>query len=66
LSLRLFGKDITTVGQQKAKGQNENQARGHQTETPVEHPPKLEEDEELKPVIDDDYMPGETGENNET
>lgn len=52
LSLRLFGKDITTVGQQKAKTQDEN--RDHQTETPVEHAPMLEEDREPTPVLDDD------------
>lgn len=66
LSLRLFGKDITTVGQQKAKSQDENQAKGHQTMTPVEHPPVLEEDKEPTPVIDDEYALGETGENSET
>jgi hypothetical protein len=55
LSLRLFGEDITTVGQQqKAKSQNENQATGHRTETPVEHAPMLEEDKEPTPVIDDE------------
>ena len=59
LSLRLFGEDITTVGQQKAKSQNENQVRARQTETPVEHAPMLEEDKEPTPVIDDDYVPGE-------
>jgi len=66
LSLRLFGKDITTVGQQKAKSQTENQARGHQTATPVEHAPMLEEDTERTPAIDDDYVPVETEENIET
>lgn len=66
LSLRLFGRDITTVGQQKTKSQNENQDRGHQTMTPVEHPPVLEEDKELIPAIDDEYVPRETEENNET
>jgi len=66
LSLRLFGKDITTVGQQKAKSQNESQARGHQTMTPVEHPPVLEEDNDPIPVIEDEYVPGESGENSET
>ena len=66
LSLRLFGKDITTVGQQKAKTQDEN--REHQTETPVEHAPMLEEDKEPTPVLDDDdytildHKPGEVGE----
>lgn len=63
LSLRLFGKDITTVGQQKDKSQSENPARGHQTETPVEHAPVLEEDKEPTPVVDDDYMVVETEEN---
>jgi len=66
LSLRLFGKDITTVGQQKAKSQTENQARGHQTATPVEHAPMLEEDMERTPAIDDDYAPVEKEENIET
>jgi hypothetical protein len=60
LSLRLFGKDITTVGQQKAKNQIENQDRGHQAETPVEHAPMLDEDSESTPVMDDHYVPGET------
>ena len=70
LSLRLFGKDITTVGQQKAKTQDEN--REHQTETPVEHAPMLEEDKEPTPVLDgDDYvildhMEGEVEGDNET
>ncbi|KAF9788609.1 cytosine-5--methyltransferase [Thelephora terrestris] len=53
LSLRLFGNDITTVGQQKAKSQTENQAKGHQAETPVEHAPMLDELRESTPVIDD-------------
>jgi len=66
LSLRLFGKDITTVGQQKAKSQDENQARGHQTVTPVEHPPVLEEDQEPMPVVGDEYVLGETGESSGT
>ncbi|KAF9652423.1 S-adenosyl-L-methionine-dependent methyltransferase [Thelephora ganbajun] len=67
LSLRLFGRDITTVGQQKAKSQNENQARGDQTETPVEHAPMVEEGKEPTPVIgDDDNVPGEVEENSET
>ena len=66
LSLRLFGQDITTVGQQKTKSQDENQARGHQTMTPVEHPPVLEEDKEPMPVIYDEYVPGEAEENTET
>jgi hypothetical protein len=65
LSLRLFGQDITTVGQQKAKSQNENQDREHQTETPVEHAPILDEDKESTPIIDDEYVPGET-ENSKT
>lgn len=66
LSLRLFGKDITTVGQQKAKNESESQARGHQTETPVEHAPVVEEDKEPMPVIDDDYyMVEEVGETSE-
>lgn len=65
LSLRLFGKDITTVGQQKVKNQNENQTRGQQTATPVEHPPMLE-DREPTPAIDGDYVPGEMEENSET
>jgi len=66
LSLRLFGKDITTVGQQKTKTENEN--REHQTETPVEHAPMLEEDKESTPVLDDNDndMPGEAEENSET
>ena len=59
LSLRLFGQDITTVGQQKAKSQSENSHRGHHTETPVEHAPMLDEDKEPTPVIDDEYVPGE-------
>jgi len=68
LSLRLFGKDITTVGQQKVKDEN----REHQTETPVEHAPMFEEDKEPTPVLDDDdriildHMPGEVEENSET
>jgi len=66
LSLRLFGKDITTVGQQKAKSQHEDQARGRHTGTPVEHAPLLEEDKEPAPVINDDYVPGEAEENSET
>ena len=56
LSLRLFGKDITTVGQQKAKDQNENRDRGHHTETPVEHAPMLDEDRESTPVVDDGHV----------
>jgi len=67
LSLRLFGKDITTVGQQKANTQDEN--REHQTETPVEHAPMLDEDKEPTPVLEDgdyimlDHTPGEVEEN---
>lgn len=66
LSLRLFGKDITTLGQQNAKSRNENQERGHQTATPVEHAPVLEEDKEPTPVIDDEYAPREMGEDDES
>lgn len=65
LSLRLFGKDITTAGQQKAKSKKENQARGHETATPVEHAPMLEEDKEPTPVIDEEYVPGEVEEDSE-
>lgn len=64
LSLRLFGKDITTVGQQKAKSESEN--REHQTETPVEHAPMIEEDEEFKSVLEDGLMPAEAEGNAET
>lgn len=66
LSLRLFGKDITTLGQQKAKSRSENQDRGHQTATPVEHAPVLEEDKEPTPVIDDEYVPREMEESDES
>lgn len=64
LSLRLFGNDITTAGQQKAKSQKENQGRGDQTMTPVEHAPILDEGREPTPAIDDEDF-GET-ENGET
>jgi len=66
LSLRLFGKDITTFGQQRAKSRNENQDRGHQTATPVEHAPVLEEDREPTPIIDDEYVPREMEEEDES
>lgn len=66
LSLRLFGNDITTIGQQKAKSQIENQDREHQAETPVEHAPMLDDsDREPTPVIDDEYVP-RAAENSET
>lgn len=66
LSLRLFGKDITTLGQQKDKSRNENQDRGHQTATPVEHAPVLEEDKEPTPIIDDEHAPRGMGEDDES
>lgn len=65
LSLRLFGKDITTVGQQKVKNQTENQDKGHHTMTPVEHAPVLDEDKEPTATIDDEHILGEM-ENEET
>lgn len=65
LSLRLFGQDITTVGQEKNKTQIESQGGGHQAETPVEHAPILDEDLERTPVTHDEFVPGET-ENGET
>ena len=60
LSLRLFGKDITTVGQQKDKNEIENQDKGYRAETPVEHAPMVDEDRKTTPAIDYKYVPGET------
>lgn len=59
LSLRLFGKDITTVGQQKAERQNGNLDRVYHTETPVEHAPMFDEVREPTPVIDGGHALGE-------